>query len=133
MLTRLVFTLLLNTSLLSFGKLNADQAAALHQKLSKEADIQVGYHNNDTGEIFQVPPKKKLPFDTAKEFFVAQKNKKLIVVTLAKTSTDGPEYQKKLLKIRDFLIACGYQRVAIFQANSGGPPISKLDHTAPKK
>ena len=135
--------------IVSIGPIRADEIArpdraqyALANQLREQANLEVDYDIFGGSGVFGIRRSKgkythwteKLPLKDSPKFFLNQKEKKHIMVLIAKgAAEDDQTLQKHIRRIRDFLVACGYRRVTIGQATGmGGTPIY-LDHTEPKK
>jgi len=140
MVTRIFFIFLLIAAPLTSDEMPLRDQIALVEKLQKEANLVVDYKEYGEGGIFRIQSVsdgvlsrgEEIPLKNSQKFFVEQKKKNLIVVILGKQDSAPPEYQKQLLRVRDFVVACGYRRVSIFQGNGVGHPALRLDHIEPK-
>jgi|GEM_PF-4864753 len=107
-----------------------EEKADLVANYSTAGKLDIGIGRTDKAQSLHHPI--YFPLEELEKFFNNQRHKNLIVVVVAKNVWTDEEFQKNVLKLRDYFVARGYKKIVIQQGLGAGRGIH-LEHDAPPK
>ena len=108
--------------------LDSRKQLELHNKLRKEADVDINYSFNNTYDAEITIQDETLSFSESKAYFKYQPKKDLIFITFAKNTSSDNTTQHHVDLLKRYFEGLGYKRITIDQASGHGTPYFHLDH-----